>query len=67
MDRGRQPPFGGALVVSKQQRLERIALIERVLQPATSAIWAVFSDLLRIISRVSSCCEAARFGAMSGV
>ena len=67
MDRGRPPPLNGALVVPKQRRFERIALTERGLPPATSAIWSVFRDLPTIISQVSSCCEAVRFGAMSGV
>jgi hypothetical protein len=67
MDRGRPPPFDGALVVPKQRGLERMDLIERGLQPATSAIWAVFSDLLTMISRISSCCDIARFSAMPGV
>ena len=44
-----------------------MALIERVLQLATSAIWAVARDLLIIISRISLCYETARFGAMSDV
>jgi hypothetical protein len=64
MGRGRPPPFNGALVVPKQRRPESMLLIERSLQPATSAIWVVSSDLLITISRMSSCCEAARFGAM---
>jgi hypothetical protein len=39
-------------------------LTERMLQPATSAIWAAVSDLLTIISWISWRCEAVRFGAM---
>jgi hypothetical protein len=66
MDRGRPPPFDGALVVPNQRRLERMDLIEWGLQPATSVIWAVFRDLLIIISRISWCCDVARFGAMPG-
>jgi hypothetical protein len=36
--RGRPTPFGGALVVPKYRRFERMALTERSLQPAVSAI-----------------------------
>jgi hypothetical protein len=66
MDRGRPLPLNGALVVPKQRRFERIALTERGLRSATSAIQSVFRGLRTIRSRISSCCKAARFGAMSG-
>lgn len=46
VDRGRPPPLNGALVVPKQRRFERIALTERGLQSATSAIRSVFRGLL---------------------
>jgi hypothetical protein len=64
MLRGRPTPLKGALVVPKQRRLERMCRIERSLQPATSAIWGVVSELSRIMSRMRSCCDAARFGAI---
>jgi hypothetical protein len=51
-------------VVPKQRRFERIDLIERLLQPATSAICAAESVPETIISWIMACCDAARFGAM---
>jgi len=66
-DRSRRPtPFEGALVAPKEQGFERILLIDRILQPAASAIRAPVSNLLRIISRIISCCESAGFGGMIG-
>src|SRR5437667_10132457 len=52
---GRPTPFGGALVVPKHRRFDRIDRIERVLQRATSAICRSRSDLLRIMSSISLC------------
>jgi hypothetical protein len=40
MLRRRPEPLGGAFVVLKQRRFERMDLIERLLQPAASAICA---------------------------
>jgi hypothetical protein len=41
-----------------------MVIIERLLQPAASAISEVVSDLLSIISRIITCWEAASRGAM---
>ena len=65
--RGRPTPLEGALVVPKHYKLDRMARIERSLQPATSAIWVLVSDLLSIISWISSCWDSARFGAILDV
>jgi len=66
MIRGQPPPFGGARAFLKSRRLERMLIIERLLQPAASAIWDVVSNPLQIISRISSSCEAASRGAIMG-
>ena len=60
---GRPTLFGAALVVPKPRRFVRIVRIERMLQRAILAIWALRSDLLRIMSRICSYCETAGFGA----
>jgi hypothetical protein len=62
--RGRPLPFGGARTFPKSRRLEQMLIIERLLQPAASAIWDIVSDLLLIISRINSGCEAASRSAM---
>jgi hypothetical protein len=62
---GRRPvPLGGAFVVPKQRKFERKYLIERLLQPATSAISAAERVSETIISWIRECCDAARFSAM---
>ena len=48
----------------KQRRFERIDLIDRLLQPAASAICAAESVPETIMSWIIACCDAARFGAM---
>jgi len=61
----RPTPFGGALVVPKHRRLDRIVWTERVLQRTVLAIVAS-ANLLIIISRICSCWDSARFGAIVG-
>lgn len=55
----------GALVSPNCRRLLRMVVTERGLHSAASAIWAVVSDLLKIISRINSRVEEGRFGAIS--
>lgn len=54
MLRGLPTPLKGALVVPKYHKLEWMCLTERSLQPAMSAIWAVVSEILRIMSRMAT-------------
>jgi hypothetical protein len=65
MLRGRPTPFEGALVEPKWRRFDCIANTERSLQRTTSAISAG-GRLLRIISRICTCCKSAKFGAIMG-
>jgi len=54
-DRGRPPPFHGALTDPKARRLERMYLTARTLQPAASAICAAVS----LLSYSRSCRESS--------
>jgi len=62
--RGRPARIEGALVSPNCRKLLRIVVTERGLHSAASAIWAVVSDLLKIISRMNSRVEEGRFGAI---
>lgn len=62
----RPTPFGGALVVPKHRRFDRIFCTERVLQRTVLAIVAL-ANLLIIISFICVCCDSARLGAMAVV
>lgn len=42
--RGHPTPFRGALTLPSSRRLERMVMIERLLQSAISAIWEVVSE-----------------------
>lgn len=55
---------GGALGLPKARTFERIALTERLLQPATFAIWLALRLPAWIIAWICSRCAVARFGAM---
>jgi hypothetical protein len=59
----RPTPFGGALVGPKHRRFDRIVWTERVLQWTVLAIVGL-ANLLIIISRICSCWESARLGAI---
>jgi hypothetical protein len=48
--RRRPTPFAGALTLPKSRRLERMLVIERLLQSAASAIWDIVSELLYTVS-----------------
>jgi hypothetical protein len=61
----RPTPFGGALVVPKHRRFDHIVWTERVLQQTVLAIVAS-ANLLIIISRICSCWDSVRFGAIVG-
>jgi hypothetical protein len=59
----------GARVVPKRRKFDRIVRTVRVEQPAVTAISLSlgeipFCDLLRIISRISRCCDSAILGAI---
>ena len=56
--------FDGALVIPKRRRFDRMEVMVRQLLPATEVISVFLSVLLRIMSRISWCWEAARFGAI---
>lgn len=61
--------LGGARVVPKRRRIDRIVRTVRVEQPAVAAILSSLGDtpscdLLRIISRISRCCDSAMLGAI---
>jgi hypothetical protein len=58
-------PLAGALVLPNKRRLVAMFQIVRSLQPATSAICACVKDLSSIMSRIRSCCDRARFGAIA--
>jgi hypothetical protein len=64
MDLGRPPRLGGAVVLPKRRRLTLIALTAPVLQPAAAAIGGYVKAFSKIISRISACCNAAKFGAI---
>jgi hypothetical protein len=64
MLRRRPEPLRGAFVVPKQRRFERMDLIERLPQPAASAICEAESVPETIMSWIIACCDSARFGAM---
>ena len=61
----RPTPFGGALVVPKHRRFDRMFWMERVLQRTVLAIVALV-NLLIVMSRICSCWDSARFGAIVG-
>jgi hypothetical protein len=54
----------GALGLPKARMFDRIALTDRLLQPATSAIWSAVSCPARSIAWICSRCATARLGAM---
>jgi hypothetical protein len=61
----RPTPFGGALVVPKHRRFDRMFWTEWVLQRTVLAIEALV-NLLIVMSRICSCWDSARFGAIVG-
>jgi hypothetical protein len=63
--RGQPSGIGGAPMWPNMQRLVQIVIIERLLQPAASAIWEVVSNLLPIKSRIMTSWEGASRGAMA--
>ena len=60
----RLEPLEGALVVPKRRKFERTALIDGLLQPATSAIRAAKSGRERVVSCILARWETAKFGAV---
>jgi hypothetical protein len=60
----RPAPLAGALVLPNSRMLVSMLRIVRSLQPATLAILTCVKDLSSIISRIRSCCDLARLGAI---
>ena len=64
MVRGRPPLFDRALTLSKILILEVILRIVLLLQPAARAICDIDSSPLWVMSEISLCFEAAKFGSI---